>query len=359
MGKNEIFYMHLWKSLAGLLVISMGVGSSIPQAIAQTKKEHFVIESSRAQLGSTALRTGQLLAGADQLTVLAGGKVVVLCLNETEATFTSTAKVLSKCPSTQVRETDGRSLAGVVWDWFRGKPLPNSIQDARAGLANLPYVISPRKSKILTTRPRIHWNQVEGAEAYTVQLSSPTTEVISWEITAEELNYQYPLAQPALVLGETYSIKITTSNFIASTEDGQTVTIEVLDEAKQQELFGLLKELRQLDLSAQTEIILESILYEEYELYSQAIAILSGYMRENPNALDIRERLAELYGRIGLPREEQQQYEEIIGRSPGQITEIRMRALNRLADFAEGNEEEAIAAKYRAEGQQISQQLGY
>lgn len=343
-----------------VFLVCVGLIVGMQGTIAQTKKEHLVVRSTNATLNGVPLRIGQGLAGADQLNISTGGEVVVMCLNGREVVFKETSTVSPTCRSSEVRQADDRTIIGVVWDWFRGKPLPRSIQDARAGLADFPYVISPRKGKVLTTRPEIRWNQVKGVEIYTVQLSqlsSPATGTISWEVTAEALNYQYPLAQLPLIPGEIYSIKIATSNSIASTEDEQEVTVEVLDEAKQQEFFGLLEQLRQLDLSSQTEIILESILYEEYELYSQAIAILSGYMRENPNELDIREQLAELYARIGLPREAQQQYEEIVGRSRGQITEIRMRAFNRLADFAEWEKKGAIAAAYRTESQQISEQL--
>ncbi|MGB2924409.1 MAG: hypothetical protein WBB82_03835, partial [Limnothrix sp.] len=195
--------------------------------------------------------------------------------------------------------------------------------------------------------------------SYVITLSHPELETITWEKTSAELNFQYPLELPALVPGEQYTVKITTSNFVASTEDGETVWLEVLDSEQQQEFFGLLEELRQQDLSPQTEIILESMLYEKFELYSQAIAILSGYVRENPDAMTVRERLAELYSQIGLAREERREYQQIEALTQGEITEIRQRTLDRLTEFAELNEEDDLAEKYRAESQKITQQLGY
>jgi hypothetical protein len=71
----------------------------------------------------------------------------------------------------------------------------------------------------------------------------------------------------------------------------------------------------------------------------------------------VRERLAELYAQIGLAQEEQQEYQRIEVQTQGEITEIRQRALVRLADFAESNEEDDLAEQYRAENKRIGQLL--
>jgi hypothetical protein len=118
-----------------------------------------------------------------------------------------------------------------------------------------------------------------------------------------------------------------------------------------------LEQLRLEDLPEPTEIILESILYEKFELYSNAIAILSSYVQGHPEAITVRERLAELYAQIGLAQEEQQEYQRIEVQTQGEITEIRQRALVRLADFAESNEEDDLAEQYRAENKRIGQLL--
>lgn len=341
-----------------LLCVCLGVLVGMPEVAIAQVNEHFVLSSTRAKVGSRFLRAGDGLSGSDELEILSGGKVVVLCRNETRATFTTSVQVSDKCPSSSPQTTDNGTFLGNLWEWIWRERQNSHVQGTRGSLANVPYVLSPRQGAISTTRPEIRWNPVEGAVSYTVQLSSPSGEDITWDISAADLNFQYPTMQPALTPSETYTVKITTSNFIASTEDGQTVTIEALDAATQAELSQSLAELQQREFSPATHILLESLLYEDFELYSQAIATLAGYVQDHPDALELRERLAELYSKVGLPREEQQQYEQIVGRSPGDITEIRYRALERLAAFAEVNREKPLAAEYRAESQQIAQQLG-
>jgi len=343
----------------------LGLAFGLQSAAIAQAQEHVLMESKRAQIrpaGSTQFRmakAGDFVSGADELKIAGGGKVIVICANMKQATFTTSGKISRQCPSSSTRANDNRSLVRVVVDWFRGKPLPTSLGGSRSGLADIPYVLTPRKSMILTTHPEIRWNTVDGASSYTISLSHPEFEAIAWEVAAENLNYQYPLNQPELVSGERYTLKITTDNFVASTEDGQTVWLQVLGKAEQQELFALLEELRQQDFSPSTEIVIESILYEEFELYSNAIAILSGYLRENESAIAVRERLAELYGTIGLLPEQEQQYQQIVRLTKGEITESRAIALGQLADIAALREEHEIAETYLAESQAIYQQLGY
>lgn len=342
----------------------MGLAFGLQSAAIAQAQEHILVESKRAQIrptGSTQFRAPQLgesLSGGDYLKIAGGGKVIVICRNLKEVTFTASSEISKKCPSSSTKPPDNRSILRVVLDWFRGKPLPPSLADSRGGLADIPYVLTPRKSMILTTHPEIRWNTVDGASAYTISLSHPEFAAIAWEVAAENLNYQYPLEQPELVSGERYTLKITTDNFVASTEDGQTVWLQILGESEQQELFALLEELRQQDFSPSTEIMIESVLYEEFELYSNAIAILSGYLRENESAISVRQRLAELYATIGLWPEQEQQYQQIVRLTKGEITESRAIALAQLAAFAASRKEQEMATKYRTESQKIYQQLG-
>ncbi len=348
------------------LLISLMLGFGQSPAIAQSNG-HLLIEATNAQIrrvGSSQfqpIRPILSVSGGDELKITSGGKVVIRChSNDAKVTFsaaTNPQKVSTKCPNSEARSASNRSLWGNIWDWATNANKPTPIGDARTGFADIPYAIAPRRTMILTTRPEIRWNLVAGTKSYEISLISPNFETISWTVDAANINYQYPLNQPELKTGEEYILKIKTNNFLSSTEDGQTVWMKILSPEKQQELFSLLEQLRLEDLPEPTEIILESILYEKFELYSNAIAILSSYVQGHPEAITVRERLAELYAQIGLAQEEQQEYQRIEVQTQGEITEIRQRALVRLADFAESNEEDDLAEQYRAENKRIGQLL--
>lgn len=344
------------------LMLSFGQSPAIAQS-----NEHLLIEATNAQIrrvGSNQfqpIRPVLSVSGSDELKITSGGKVVIRCSsNDAKVTFSATTnpqKVSAKCPDSASRSASNRSLWGNIVDWATNANKSAPIGDARSGFADIPYAITPRRTMILTARPEIRWNLVAGAKSYEISLSNPNVETISWTVDAANINYQYPLNQPELKTGEEYILKIKTDNFISSTEDGETVWVKVLDPEKQQELFAFLEQLRSEDLPESTEVILESILYEKFELYSNAIAILSSYVQGHPEAITVRERLAELYAQIGLAQEEQQEYQRIEVQTQGEITEIRQRALVRLADFAESNEEDNLAEQYRAERKRIGQLL--
>ncbi|MGB2925792.1 MAG: hypothetical protein WBB82_10870 [Limnothrix sp.] len=348
-------------------IASLVLGVIPNPAIAQVR-EHFISIEGNVRIrraGSNQFVTAKsgYAAGGDELRVYGRGKAKIYCRDRAEFLLltanTAAQKISTKCGSIPVvSRSQLPPFWRGFWDTVRGDS-SQSQTGLRSGDSNIPYAIAPRKSMVLTTRPEIRWHLLEGATSYDISLSHPQFETITWTVAAANLSYKYPLDQPELVAGEKYTLKIQTDNFISSTEDGQSVWIEVLGAEEQQEFFGLLQQLRNEDLSEPMAIIVESALYERFELYSQAIAILEGYGRNQGASVVVLQRLAEIYATIGLPREEELQYAKIVQLTTGELSQDRAIALDRLADFAESRNEAQDASKYRTESKRISQQLGY
>ena len=146
---------------------------------------------------------GSELRRGDLIRISGGGEAIVLCDGLTTWTVSpgAPAGLNNGCPpppeSVLVR---GESLVGNT----RGAVDPR-----------IPYVISPRKTRLLAPTPLLRWNPVEGATSYTVSIRGNG---VDWSTTTGDTELYYP-GVPALIPGESYALIVETDSGATSRDE--------------------------------------------------------------------------------------------------------------------------------------------
>ena len=147
---------------------------------------------------------GAMLHKGDLLLPVQGARVVVLCDGLTQWQVPAGAPVglANGCPPSQAPVLrSGSSL----------------IQSTRGGNDPLiPYIITPRKTRLLDARPYLSWNPSPGASTYTVRLN---TDRVIWETTTDQTGLVYP-GTPPLQPGVTYLLTVEADNGKTSSSEG-------------------------------------------------------------------------------------------------------------------------------------------
>lgn len=224
---------------------------------------------------------GTSLDNGDLIWPAAGSQVKLQCSNGTQQPVPSGSPsgVANICPPPNVGNdpTMGDAIAGID--------------------PNLPYLISPRRTHLLSQTPTIRWNAVTGANSYRVRVRGVG---VDWktEVTTNQVVYggETPL-QP----GEYYLITIITDSGASSTDDpGMQLGFTILDDSKKANLQADLTELSQQQLGQPEQTLAQAILYQKYELRTEAIETLETAISANIKSAQIYHTLAGLYEEVQL-----------------------------------------------------------
>ncbi len=185
----------------------------------------------------------------------------------------------------------------------------------RGGNPEIPYIISPRDTRILTDKPTLRWNCATGANSFTVTLRNGElewTEQVSQEQVCQGnvCELSYPEDKPVLQPGVSYKLVVKADTNRSSTEDippGFTT----LDEQEAEEVRTIAQQIEEEDLPATAKIIELADYYADRNLIAEAIEILEGLAQEEKSVAVYR-RLGDLYSSIGLTREAEVAYNEAI-----------------------------------------------
>lgn len=148
-------------------------------------------------------------------------------------------------------------------------------QDVPRGGSDLaiPFLITPRSTKILTARPAIRWNPVATATTYTVTLLGPEGKL--WSKTVDEAGMPYPSDEPPLEAGIQYVFEVTTDRGVSSADEGIAgLAFSLMDQARQQEVEAALAELGELTLPAEAVAYATAHVYRQNGLLADAINVL-------------------------------------------------------------------------------------
>lgn len=80
--------------------------------------------------------------------------------------------------------------------------------------APIPYIISPRRTKLLDRKPILRWNPVAGATSYKLSLRENGAK-LNWEMTVSGTEVAYP-GEPPLKPGASYKLIVETNTGISS-----------------------------------------------------------------------------------------------------------------------------------------------
>jgi tetratricopeptide (TPR) repeat protein len=194
--------------------------------------------------------------------------------------------------------------------------------------SNLPYLIAPRHTLLITQKPLLHWNPVPGISEYTLEVNSPKGTL--WQTKTKQNRILY--AGPTLEAGIPYSVIIRINNGKSSldeiTPDGKKSThleFRLLRPTETPKIANPIPSdlpdlLALVDLYsnyALPESLLPSYQLprdyaETYTLTGEAIALLESVIQKGQSTPLIHRTLGDLYWQTGLINPAETEYKKVI-----------------------------------------------
>jgi hypothetical protein len=232
---------------------------------------------------------GTILCLGDQLRPAKGSQVRVQCADANQTLWTvrdgMTSGAANGCP----KPAEPRNTPFGSTPPSRGETLASS---------RIPYIISPRRTLLLTTSPTLRWHGVSGAKSYTVRVRGEGEDYWKTEVSGTEVVYAGNPLKP----GVYYSVIVETDNQRDSREeDLEGLGFKLLDEQEQSQLQTARNQLTKQELDEQAFALSLADLYIRYDLKAEAIATLEALVNKGTTTAAVYRTLGELYRRVGLP----------------------------------------------------------
>lgn len=274
--------------IAGVLLGLIVLGIAEPVLAACRRNPHRVLRVQGEVLIQRGSNTRRAYAGAN--------------LNSNHSlVLSSQAKASIYCSNNQISKVSSRRIYPVSSIC----PTPRSNSSSSCGIyrtpedSTKPYLISPRNTTIADTQPLLKWNPVEGATSYQVELIGANW---STEVEATEVRYD---GEEVLKPGQRYWVTITAyeeDRVLASTQRQKRIGFTILSTEKSQELGAeIVKQVRQSeDLDVLYLTLIEIYRDEDYQLYADAITLLSKLIEKEQQGAAVYELLGQTYADVGL-----------------------------------------------------------
>ena len=201
-------------------------------------------------------------------------------------------------------------LSGVPCETSRSvlrMPDGSMINSTRGWLADgsFPLVLSPRKTKLLSSNPVLRWTAVEGVPAYTVIVRGSNLQWVSQVHSATEI--AYPKNAPQLEPGVDYKLIVETTHQSSTREPGLGLGFSILQSAERKNVLALEKQIEDLGVGDSPTQFLIAHLYADHGLKAEAIQKLQVISQEFKVAAVAR-LLGDLYINVGLTRQAEASY---------------------------------------------------
>jgi hypothetical protein len=209
--------------------------------------------------------------------------------------------------------------------------------------AQIPYLISPRRSLILTSTPTLRWNPVAGATQYTVQIKN--AQGIVWQTQVKTSQVTYP-GTPALTPSILYTVIIKTNTGKSSesefgsqflllrsaelkTVQAETNLITQIDASPEIKALRLADYYASYQLPEPTVYGLTEKTVKDYSLSANAIDTLETLLKISKPTPLIYRKLGTLYTNIGVTLPAEQAYLKAIDsiQSPEDLEEWTLTAV--------------------------------
>jgi hypothetical protein len=227
-------------------------------------------------------------------------------------------KVYVRCPDWSkpvlVRTGVPSGMGSICLSWVNRDYKGSQTVGILGGInPDIPYLITPRHSLLLSRTPLIRWHQVSGVAEYTIEVTGATG--LMWRTKTKETHLVY--AGKPLAAGVSYSIIIRTNTGKSSQEDnynseqkatnlefrilGKSEADAVKLQAAKIVLGSVNNEVDALTLASfYNNYTLPQ--FETYSLISDAIAILESLVQKGKQSVLIYRTLGDLYWQTGLVR---------------------------------------------------------
>jgi hypothetical protein len=296
-------------------VIPLSILTLVTFAIAPAAAQNRIVQADGVVLlkrsnSSSYHRTsvGTQLYPQDILKPANGAKVVVRC-NPTRRWLVPAgipSTVNSGCPGGRAGQGEPISL--------RGGGLVNIPGGSDPAI---PYIITPRRTWLLTSQPVIQWNAIPGANSYKVRVKG---EGVDWQTQTIKNEIVYP-GEPPLQPGATYLVIVEANTGQSSqqevakpVEEGRTLPFyedgrvaawgfSVLPEEDAKEVNASIKRITTFEfweLPEETKTLAVADLYINNDLYAEAIAALEALVKQDSKAPGVYQLLGDVYSHTGL-----------------------------------------------------------
>lgn len=242
--------------------------------------------------------TGTALYGPDILRPARGSRVVVICPNG-RTRWTVPAGTISAvnngCPGTPSRL---RPQFG--------------IGDLQGGSnSSIPYVITPRTDLVLSPRPLLRWNPVEGAKRYRVMLASRGETL--WQIDTDRSEIPYPASQLELMPRQLYTLTVTADTGASSADEALALRFNVLAETQAEAAQAEIDAINAQDISDELKtLMLVQEVYPNYQLTAAAVNDLERLIASGVETAQVYRLLGDVYLKSGLRLLAEESYLEAV-----------------------------------------------
>jgi hypothetical protein len=166
--------------------------------------------------------------------------------------------------------------------------------------AAFPQVLSPRKTKLLSSQPLLRWAPIAGVTRYKVTVRGGG---YNWAtIVDSSTAITYPPEAPKLQTGIDYKLIVDTDDGRSSYEPGLDLGFSILKAEDQKKVLQQEKQIENLGLPDGPTQFLIARLYASYGLRAEAIEKLEHTLPKF-GAAAVPELLGDLYASIGLVRQ--------------------------------------------------------
>jgi Tetratricopeptide repeat len=225
---------------------------------------------------------GEPLSSADKLRLKSGALAKILCSNLKIWNLDSVGEfeVALGCPSKeQILKRRGSDISGT----------------RTVNYLNIPYLVSPRNTAILTQQPTLRWHLMKNATSYVVQISG---EGVNWTTKVNQSMVFYPGSQP-LQAGFLYQVNITANNG-ASTKDFDEVAFYLLSKEDIQQVKAEVALVEQQHFNNVSQAIALAHLYKSHNLNTDAIDVLTALVKDGKQVMAVYQLLGNIYQQVGL-----------------------------------------------------------
>lgn len=173
-----------------------------------------------------------------------------------------------------------------------------------------PYVISPRSTKIINSKPLIIWNPVPQTEKYIVQIEENGN--LIWNAETDRTQISYP-GEPNLKRETSYLVKIMSDTGISS-EDNLSIdsTFKLINQTEEEEITSLTEKISSLDLSSEQKDYAVAALYASKGFDAESNLLLDKIVANDTKNVQAILNLGKGYLKIGLPLNAKTYFEKTI-----------------------------------------------
>ncbi|NMG10188.1 tetratricopeptide repeat protein [Brasilonema sp. UFV-L1] len=185
----------------------------------------------------------------------------------------------------------------------------------------IPYIISPRRTFILTHQPKLRWNAVISVKSYTVSLLKG--DKILWENKVNTNEVVYP-GKPPLELGVEYLLIVKADNERSSQEEEQSARgFRLLPATGAKIVKTAIVQPNNQRVTDKVKALENAYIYSGSGLKSEAIETLEGLIASEIKEAFVYRQLGELYSQVGLTLLAQRRYEEAVklAKTAGDVAE--------------------------------------